>query len=909
MSRTARASPSSTGASASRASTSSSAFARSMKPRTSAPCSRSCSAARRSSLCTFAIRRAPAGEAEDVEVVVARLDRPAQQRVEREPRGQRALGGEAVAEGGEPLAVARRQALGERSGPPEGRPAPERRPRSGVRANAASIVLHARPRPGLGDEGERVGRRADERGGEDAEERLLVARVRERREPRAEVADDLAAPVAAAAGGHRLEAGVLERALVDGQVAGRPDEHDDLLGPRPRPRRRARASAGRRAAPPRGATAARAGSAPRSTSSQPVVPVMSSSTRGARLRRRLDARHERREALPHPLRERRVDDVEDLRMRAEVDGQRERAAGLGEAGAAGAEDADVRVAEAVDRLQLVADHELRRAGEEVEELDLERVGVLELVDEHPLEALAQRVADARRVAEQVAGQQLEVVEVERRPRALARRVRAAVARQEVVELGERRARPVTRARVGERLARLEVRRDGGALQRLRAARLERGLPERLRPRQVAGVEHLAAARRSRRAPSRPSRPRRPRAPPPRPRRPRRSGSGSGAGAGATAGRRGAVSPAERSASWTSTTATRSRSAVNAAATSSAGSPRSSSQAENARSHAASRSARALGSSRTANPGSSPAVTAWPRSSRAQNPWTVEIQAPSASRAASRARRAEAGSTAASRSASSSSRSRTRCFISPAAFSVKVIARIRPGETPSSSTWRTNRSTRTEVLPLPAAALRRRSPSASRTARACSSVNARPRGPRRGAMSRVTRWPRSGRWSGRRSRRPTRRCPAAARARPSGPRAPRRAPRRSPRRSARRAPRACGGRGRRSRGRGRRPRAARRAGAGPPRRAAGRARRRARGRAGAAPRARRPRAGSGARRSTARRASPSCPCSRRRRPRRRGRRAGRSCRRSATPSPMSRPLKRSSKRVGTNVDPDRAAAST
>ncbi|MEA2423606.1 MAG: hypothetical protein QOH13_16, partial [Thermoleophilaceae bacterium] len=51
------------------------------------------------------------------------------------------------------------------------------------------------------------------------------------------------------------------------------------------------------------------------------------------------------------------------------------------------------------------------------------------------------------------------------------------------------------------------------------------------------------------------------------------------------------------------------------------------------------------------------------------------------------------------------RRRSRPFISAAAFSVNVIARIRSTGTPSSSTARTNRSTSTRVLPLPAPACR------------------------------------------------------------------------------------------------------------------------------------------------------------------------------------------------------------
>ena len=63
-------------------------------------------------------------------------------------------------------------------------------------------------------------------------------------------------------------------------------------------------------------------------------------------------------------------------------------AGRLEARAARAEDLDVGVAEAVDRLQLVADRAGVVARHELEQLELQRVRVLELVDHDPLEALA-----------------------------------------------------------------------------------------------------------------------------------------------------------------------------------------------------------------------------------------------------------------------------------------------------------------------------------------------------------------------------------------------------------------------------------------------------------------------------------------------------------------------------------------
>ena len=75
---------------------------------------------------------------------------------------------------------------------------------------------------------------------------------------------------------------------------------------------------------------------------------------------------------------------------------------------------------------------------------------------------------------------------------------------------------------------------------------------------------------------------------------------------------------------------------------------------------------------TRKSGSMPALSAWARSTRAQNPWIVEIQAPSAARASARL-------------PSSTKRPRTRVRISAAAFSVNVIARIVSTGTPSSIT--------------------------------------------------------------------------------------------------------------------------------------------------------------------------------------------------------------------------------
>ena len=99
------------------------------------------------------------------------------------------------------------------------------------------------------------------------------------------------------------------------------------------------------------------------------------------------------------------------------------------------EDADVGVAEAVDRLELVAHVELLRVGRrhQVDEVALEAVRVLELVHQDVPEALAHGGAHRLVVPEQVAGAQLEVGEVERSLGVLGRGVGLVEAGQEVDE--------------------------------------------------------------------------------------------------------------------------------------------------------------------------------------------------------------------------------------------------------------------------------------------------------------------------------------------------------------------------------------------------------------------------------------------------------------------------------------------
>jgi len=81
-----------------------------------------------------------------------------------------------------------------------------------------------------------------------------------------------------------------------------------------------------------------------------------------------------------------------------------------------AEHLHVGVSEAVDRLELVADveHFCFRTAQQVDELALEPVRVLELVDHDRAKTELLALADVGVVAQQVAGAQLEILEVERR---------------------------------------------------------------------------------------------------------------------------------------------------------------------------------------------------------------------------------------------------------------------------------------------------------------------------------------------------------------------------------------------------------------------------------------------------------------------------------------------------------------
>ena len=121
---------------------------------------------------------------------------------------------------------------------------------------------------------------------------------------------------------------------------------------------------------------------------------------------------ERLELVAEVAAEQVVDDGQHLRARAVVHRQGQHS-GCGVC-APLAKHLYVRVAEAVDRLELVPDEELLAlgAGDQVDQLALQPVGVLELVHHDSPETELLAFADRRVVAEQVARTQLQVLEVE-----------------------------------------------------------------------------------------------------------------------------------------------------------------------------------------------------------------------------------------------------------------------------------------------------------------------------------------------------------------------------------------------------------------------------------------------------------------------------------------------------------------
>ncbi len=281
------------------------------------------------------------------------------------------------------------------------------------------------PRRDAPQESERVVRDADERRGEHRQERRVVVAVLEQPQVHEQVDDLLLTEVALAGRAVRRQPHPPQLILVPLRVGAGREQQDDLA-------RRRHARVHELAHAP--------GDGPRLSPPPVDAAVLVALLVGDE---QLDRVAEDRVGelgrggelleLPAEVRtEEVVDRGEHLGARAVVERQRKRSPG----GLAPlAEHLDVGVAEAVDRLELVADEEelrLRRT-QQVHDLGLQAVGVLELVDEDRAEARPLPVAELGLRAEQVARLELEILEVERRLAGLCLRVPGSEQRQQLLQ--------------------------------------------------------------------------------------------------------------------------------------------------------------------------------------------------------------------------------------------------------------------------------------------------------------------------------------------------------------------------------------------------------------------------------------------------------------------------------------------
>ena len=251
-------------------------------------------------------------------------------------------------------------------------------------------ALEDRALLGVGaDEDERVVRDSDERRRENGEQRLVVVAVLEQAQVVEQVDDLLLAEVAAAGHPDRRQVDRAQLLLEPLGIGSGCEEEDDLA---------------RRGGARVDELANAAGNVPRLGAAPLDAGV---GVRGLvgdeQLERRAEdriaiaaRRRELLEALAELVLEQLVDGSEHLRPRAVVERQRQH---LRRRLAAVAEHRDVGMAEAVDRLELVADEEqlLGRAGtQQVDEIGLEAVRVLELVDHDRAEAELLDLADRSR---------------------------------------------------------------------------------------------------------------------------------------------------------------------------------------------------------------------------------------------------------------------------------------------------------------------------------------------------------------------------------------------------------------------------------------------------------------------------------------------------------------------------------
>ena len=327
-------------------------------------------------------------------------------------------------------------------------------------------------------------------------QRQLVQRVGQRGQVRAQVGHLLLGPVAAASQHVGGDAAVLQRALVHAHVGGGAQQHH-AVGVGERAPRAGQVSdplgqQARLGRPPdgrlRGAQPVAEGlglAAVPVAGREPLLPALLVAVGDQQLDARVGPRRlvartraldERVEVLAPEAPEGQVDRVQDLAAAAEVHRHPLGPALRARLGQVAAEDAHVGVAEAVDRLALVADAEQVAALQQSQQLVLERVGVLELVDHHVREALAVLVADAGMGLEQVARHQLQVVEVQARAPALELRVVVVVERHQLADQHVVVVLAVVQAEGQVGLVCLDVRLARRALQHLGAG-LEAQLPD------------------------------------------------------------------------------------------------------------------------------------------------------------------------------------------------------------------------------------------------------------------------------------------------------------------------------------------------------------------------------------------------------------------------------------------------
>ena len=321
-----------------------------------------------------------------------------------------------------------------------------------------------------------VGRDPGQRRGQGAVQRDIVERVGQRAQVGQAVQDLGPGPVAAPIGDEGRDAALLEGAGEHRHVAGGPQQDGDLA-------RRGRSLAQQLVdalgqQPRLGLAPARRIRQPARGIHERVIPsaLVGDEQFDERLGRRglvgevLPRREpdspgqQRREIRSEQRREDGVDGVEQLRVPAEVVGQLERRVALAQRRPAVAEETDVGMAEAVDRLELVADGEQVVALERVQDLHLPRVGVLELVDHHELEALGPGPPQPDVARQQRARLDLQVVEVQRPALTLGRGVGVVVVREQLPEQSEGTERVPVGARLRVGGMRLAVRAARGAAQ-------------------------------------------------------------------------------------------------------------------------------------------------------------------------------------------------------------------------------------------------------------------------------------------------------------------------------------------------------------------------------------------------------------------------------------------------------------